>query len=225
MLGAFINLEVKMKTKFRLMQFAAIIVLGLNVSPVMAKGSRIEPVGDYTSVGGKLYKTTYNGSSNDYNGLGVNVSYQLIPNLLVGIHAESAQNTVNNVTSRVAESGLSFGFVMGVGTSVDLGLVLSPVTSTNEVCSGGLCASSSDTGNNNELFGKWWLGNSKNIGLGLHLNKYAYSKTSTTYTSTGLSLAYFVGKKHEWSFKGSRMKDSNDNDVSTTSSVGYNYHF
>jgi hypothetical protein len=214
-----------MKTKFGNIELLLVIVSSLYLSSAMARGS-IEPIGDYTSVGGKLYKTTYtNANPSDYNGLGVNVSYQLIPNLMVGIHAESAQNSSNNTTYRVSENGVFLGFVMGVGTSVDLGLVLSPISSTNEVCSGGLCASGSDTGSDNELFGKWWLGQAKNFSLGLHLNKYTYSKTSTTYNSAGLSFAYFVGKKHEWSFKGSRLRDSNDNDISTTSSFGYNYHF
>ena len=126
-----------MKTKIRLVELLAIIAMGLQISPVMAKGSSIEPIGDYTSVGGKLYKTTYaNANPSVYNGLGLNVSYQLIPNVMVGLHAESAQNSSNNITYKVSESGVFLGFVMGVGTSVDLGLVLSPISSTNEVCSG-----------------------------------------------------------------------------------------
>ncbi|MGV8933223.1 MAG: hypothetical protein ACOH1I_01275 [Gallionellaceae bacterium] len=212
----------KMKTKIRLVKFLAIIAIGSQISPVMAKGSSLEPIGDYTSVGGKLYKTTYANSSSDYNGLGVKVSYQLIPNFFVGINAESARNSANN-NNTISDNGVFLGLVMGVGTSVDLGLVLSPISRTHEVCSGSLCATSSET--DSELFGKWWLGKAKNFNVGLHLSKYTYSNTNTTNNSTGLSFAYFVGKKHEWSFKGSRLRDSNDNDISTTSSFEYNYHF
>ena len=88
-----------MKTKIRLVELLAIIAMGLQISPVMAKGSSIEPIGDYTSVGGKLYKTTYaNANPSVYNGLGLNVSYQLIPNVIAEKCANKSSPPSSGVT-------------------------------------------------------------------------------------------------------------------------------
>lgn len=217
------NLLVKMVTP---------LVLAVFVSPAFAQEG-FAPNGDYSLAGFSLNRTKY---ANDIcvplgdchqgnGGLGLHVSYQIIPNLLVGLNSASGQSTGNTSTLKESQGGLFIGFVMGVGDYFDVGGLLSPVTKKSEACLGSLCLNSEDTGTEVGLFGKWWLNDEKTFNIGMNLDSYAYSKDTTKYSSSALSLAYLLAGHHELSVTGARLRDSAGTDVNSTFSLGYNYHF
>jgi len=221
-----------MVLKFRLVKMLAAMALGVvAVSATAQEG--FAPNGNYSSVGFSLFRTKY---ANDvcipfgdchsgYGGLGLNVSYQFIPNLIVGLNTAAGQSTGNTSTLKESQGGLFVGFVLGIGDYFDVGGLLSPITKKSESCLGSLCVNAEDTGTQVGLFGKWWLNQDKTFNIGMNLDSYAYSKSTSKYSSSALSLAYLIAGRHELSVTGSRLKDSSATDVSSTFSLGYNYHF
>jgi len=216
-----------------------VLVTVLIVSSAIAQEG-ITPNGMYSLVGVSLNRVNYANNKCDllttechsgYGGFGLNLSYQAIPNLIVGLRTMGGQDRMTNTTIRESQGGVYIGFVMGVGDDLDIGGLISPISKHVESCLGSLCGSADESGNNVEFFGKWWLNNDKTFHLGLTLDSYAYANGTTNpggetrYHSTGLSMGYLIGGHHELSWHGSRLKDVNGNDASTTGSLDYNYHF
>lgn len=210
----------------------AVTSLSLGVSTALAQEG-FTPNGNYSSVGFSLLRTKY---ANDVciplgdchqgvGGLGLHVSYQAMPNLIVGLNNAAGQSTESVSTYKDSQGGLFVGFVLSVGDYFDVGGLVSPLTKKTESCLGNLCLSAEDTGTEVGLFGKWWVNDEKTINIGMNLDSYSYSKNTTKYTSSALSLAYLLAGHHELSITGARLKDANGTDVSSSSSLGYNYHF
>jgi hypothetical protein len=200
--------------------------------------SAIKPNGKYSLVGVTLGRTNYATDKcilgechPGYGTFGFNVSYQLIPNMIIGLRSQGGLDSMKNTSIRESQGGVYLGFVMGVGDSLDIGGLINPLNKHYESCLGSLCSTADESGNNVEFFGKWWINEDKTFHLGLTLDNYAYANGSTnpngatSYHSTGLSAGYLLGGHHEFSLSGSRLKDVNGNDVSATGNIGYNYHF
>ncbi len=223
---------------FFLLLAQASIAIHAEESGATGSESTIKPNGKYSLVGVTLGRTnfaadkcTYGECHPGYGQIGLNVSYQLIPNMIIGLRTQSGADNMKNTTIKESQGGLYLGFVMGVGESLDIGGLINPLSKHYESCLGSLCSTADDTGNNVEFFGKWWLNTEKTFHLGLTLDSYAYANGNTNpngatnYHSTGLSAGYLLGGHHELSLSGSRLKDVNGNDVSTSGNIGYNYHF
>lgn len=207
------------------------IALGLSASSALAQEGLV-PHGNYSSIGLSLSRTQYAVQKcvllechQGYGGLGFKVSYQLIPNMIIGLHTEGGQSSGTTTTIKESQGGVYVGFVVGVGSSFDIGGLYSPVNKKYETCLGSLCGTSQDSGNNVGLFGKWWLNDSKTFNLGLNLDSYAYSTDTKKYSSSALSVSYTLADHHEFSLTGARLKETSGNDVNSSSSLSYNYHF
>ena len=214
-----------------IVKFLAVIALVLSASIAMAQEGLV-PNGNYSSIGLSLSRTTYANVKcpyiechEGYGALGLNVSYQLIPNMIIGLQNSAGQSNGSNTTIKESQGGLYVGFVVGVGSSFDIGGLVSRVTKKYETCLGNLCSASEDRGNDVGVFGKWWLNDSKTFNLGLNLDSYAYSTDATRYSSSALSVSYTLANHHEFSLSGARLKNTSGTDVNTSSSMSYNYHF
>jgi len=221
-----------MSEKNMLTKLMSILVLALLAGSALAQEG-YAPNGDYSLLGFSLIRTKY---ANDVcvplgdchqgeSGLGLHASYQIIPNLMVGLNSAAGQSSGNTSTLKQSQGGLFVGFVMGVGDYFDIGGLLSPLSKKSESCLGSLCTTSEDTGTEVGLFGKWWINEEKTFNIGMNLDSYAYSNNTTRYSSSALSMAYMLGGHHELSLTGARLKDSTAADVNSTFSLGYNYHF
>lgn len=189
-----------------------------------------EPFGNYSSVGFSLFRTTYanSGCVSDchevYGGSSLNLSYQLILNMVVGLKSMSGQSQDNVSTVKSLRAGLFVGLVMGVGSAFDIGGLLSPVSARSETCLGALCTNSEESGTNVGLMGKWWIVEANTFNLGLNFDSYSYTKSSTKYSSSALLFSY-LPYHHELYLMVSKMKDSTGTDFSSTINFGYNYQF
>jgi hypothetical protein len=212
-----------------------VLALGAGSAPAQ---EGIAPNGSYSSIGLSLNRVNYASNKcllgechTGYGAFGINLSYQVIPNMIIGLRTMGGQDSLANTTIKESQGGVYFGFVMGVGETLDIGGLISPLSKHLETCLGSLCGTADDTGNNVEFFGKWWLNDDRTFHLGLTLDNYAYANGSTNpnsatrYHSTGLSAGYLLGGHHELSLSGSRLKDADGNDVSSTGGIGYNYLF
>ncbi len=209
-----------------------------SVSTTMAQEG-IQPNGRYSSVGAALFRTNYATDKcilgechQGYGGLGINLAYQVIPNMIIGFRSMAGQSSGPNTTIRESQGGLYLGFVMGVGEYWDIGGIVSPLTKRYENCLGTLCATVEESGSNAEFFAKWWLDEAKTFNLGFNVNSYTYANGTTNpnlatkYTSSALSVAYLMGGHHELSLSGTRLRDTaSSNEVSATSSLAYTYRF
>jgi hypothetical protein len=208
------------------------------IASVMAQEG-IQPNGHYSSVGVALFRTNYANEKcilgechQGYGGLGINLAYQPIPNMIIGLRTMGGQSSGPNTTIKESQGGVYIGFVMGVGEYWDIGGIISPVSKRYESCLGNLCGTSEDTGTNAEFFAKWWLNDEKTFNLGLNINSYTYANgntnpnAATKYSSSALSVAYLMDGHHELSLSGTRLRDSAlATEVSTTSSLAYTYRF
>lgn len=214
------------------------LLLALALASLTAAAEGLAPNGKYSLVGVTLGRTNYTTDKcilgechPGYGQFGLNVSYQLIPNMIIGLRSQGGQDSMTNTTIKESQGGVYFGFVMGVGESLDIGGLINPLNKHLESCLGSLCGSADETGNNVEFFGKWWLNTDKTFHLGLTLDNYAYANGTTNpnggtrFHSTGLSAGYLLGGHHELSLSSSRLRDVNGNDINTSGNIGYNYHF
>jgi hypothetical protein len=222
----------------KLIKFFAAIVLVSNATVAMAQEG-MAPNGNYSSIGLSLSRTKYADAKcpyvechDGYGSFGLNVSYQAIPNLIVGLDSDWGQSNGNTSTLKESLGGLYVGFVMGVGSSFDIGGMLRPVTKQYASCVGSLCVSNEESGTNVGVFGKWWVNDTKTFNIGLNLDSYRYANGSTNpngatqYSSSALSVSYLLAGHHEFSLAGARTRDSAlGSDVNTSSNLTYNYHF
>lgn len=223
-------------TKF-LHQFIIGLLLASGIGAAFAQEG-IEPNGKYSAVGIALGRTNYAADKcilgechSGYGTLGINLAYQVIPNMIIGLRSQGGQDSLTNTTIKESQGGIYIGFVMGVGDALDIGGIINPVTKRIESCVGTLCGTAEEAGTNVEFFGKWWVNDDKTLHLGLYLDSYSYANgttnpnSATRYSSTSLSIGYLLADHHEISWKGGRLKDENGNDVSATGSLAYSYLF
>lgn len=221
----------------RWLKILAALVLGAGVTSAMAQ-TGLEPNGSYSSIGLSLSRTNYASPKcpffechEGYGGIGINLSYQVIPNMIIGLRTTGGQSSGNLTTIKESQGGVYIGFVMGVN-AFDFGGLLSPVTKRLETCLGSLCGTTEEAGSNVELFGKWWVDDARTFNIGLTLDSYHYANGNTNpngatkYSSTALSFAYLIAGHHELSISGSRLRDTAaGTEVSTTSNLAYAYRF
>lgn len=227
-----------MQYKKMLLKTLVAICLLPGIAPAMAQEG-IQPNGQYSSIGVSLSRTNYATDKcilgechQGYGGLGINLAYQVIPNMIIGLRSTAGQSSGPNTSIKESQGGLYIGFVMGAGEYWDIGGIISPVTKRFESCLGTLCVTAEEAGTNAEFFAKWWLNNEKTFNLGFNVNSYTYANgttnpnAATKYSSSALSVAYLIGGHHELSLSGTRLRDTaSATEVSTTSSLAYTYRF
>lgn len=220
-----------------LIQFITTLLLASGISTAFAQEG-IAPNGSYSAIGASLVRTNYAADKcilgecrSGIGGMGINLAWQALPNMIIGLRSQSGQDSMTNTTLKESQGGVYIGFVMGVGDVLDIGGIINPVTKRIESCVGTLCATTEEAGNNVEFFGKWWINDDKSLHLGLYLDSYAYANgttnpnSATRYHATSLEIGYLINGHHEISYKAGRLKDVNGNDVSATGALAYSYLF
>lgn len=217
--------------KFCTSSFAGFLLFGLCVSTVLADG---EPNGNYTYVGSSIYSTTFatpvclgTECHKGLVGFGLDLAYQIIPNVAISYSVGSAQNKGSLYTLKSNGGGLFIAIIGGIGSSVDVAAIIGSLSSTSEICinSSGVCNSFSDTGSDVGLIGKVWLNEGKNVNIGLSYDNYSYSKSTLKYSTSALSLAFIPAHNHEIDVVVSNTMDSNGKNVSSGLTLGYKYLF
>jgi hypothetical protein len=210
---------------------ASIFLIAFSISTALADG---EPNGNYTYAGVSLISSTFatplcvgTECHKGLGGVGLNLAFQVIPNVAVSLSSAAAQSTGSQYTLKSSAGGIFVEFIAGLGSSVDIAAILGSLSSTAQICttSSNVCNSVSDTGSDFGLFGKLWLNESKNINVGLGFENYSYSKSTTKYTTAVLSLSAIPADNHEFDLSVSNTNDSNGNAVSSGVSLGYKYLF
>ena len=204
----------------RFLNILAALVMGMSAASAVAQEG-LSPNGNYSLIGLSLSrihyaneKCYYSECRQGYGGLGVNLSYQLIPNMIIGFDNMRWQSSMTTTTIKESQGGLFVGFVMGVGSTLDIGGVISPVRKKTDSCLGNICTNYEDTGTNVGFFGKWWLNDDKTFNVGLNLDSYFYSSSNTNsnnetkYSSSALSVSYTLADHHEFSLTGARLKET-----------------
>lgn len=212
---------------------ALIVLLLLSNSSALALENG-EPNGNYSAIGISIIKSTFetplcvgNECHTGLGGVGLNLSYQIIPNIVVGLTSGSASSEGNTSTLTSTGGGLYVGFVAGLGSAVDVGAAIGSLSSTSKICltSSSVCNEVSDSGTDFGLFGKVWLDQKKIVNIGISYDNYSYSNSNKKYSSVGLSLAIIPAENHEFDLSTSSTKDSQSNAVSTGVMLGYKYLF
>lgn len=208
-----------------------IFLFALSVSTALADA---EPNGNYSYAEISLGKSTFANPicigtecHTGLGGLGLDVAYQVIPNIAISLNSGASQSTGSQYTLKSSGGGLYIAFIAGIGSALDVAAILGSLSSTTQVCttSSNVCSSASDTGSDFGLYGKLWLNESKNINVGLGFENYSYSKSTTKYTTAVLSMSAIPADNHEFDFTVSNTKDSNGQAVSSAVSLGYKYLF
>lgn len=115
------------------------------------------------------------------------------------------------------------GIVKAVGNKIDVGAEVSSLSSQVDVCSGGICASFSDTGTGYGGFLQVWMDEAKKLAGGISISSHKYSKDTSSTTSTDIGVGYYVTEKDE--IYGSYGNSSDSSGGSTSLSIGYSHHF
>lgn len=208
-----------------------IILFLFSISSALADG---EPNGNYTYAGVSVNSTTFatpvcvgTECHKGLGGLGLDVSYQIIPNIAILLNSGASQSTGNQYTLKSSGGGLFVALIAGVGSVADVAVILGSISSTSQICttSSNVCSSYSDTGTDVGLYGKLWLNEDKNFNVGLGFENYSYSKSTTKYTTAVFSLAAIPADNHEFDLSVSNTNDSNGKAVSSGVSLGYKYLF
>ncbi len=213
------------------------IFIVFNLSSVFAQEDG-EPNGNYTYAGIGLLHTSWtnnfcvtNGTASEcytgMSGVGLEFSYQVIPNVAISLGSASAQAKGNIGTLKSSVGGVSIAFIAGIGPNIDVAAELGSLSSTAQLCSNSsnICSSVSDTGSFFNLYGKLWLNENKNFNVGLSFDNTSYSKSTTKYTTAALSIAAIPAVNHEFYLSFSNTNDSNGKAVSTGSTLEYKYLF
>lgn len=171
-----------------------------------------------TCVGTDCYKTQY--------GPEVSLSLQLdaLPNLVLSASGSTLSDTETSTTFTSSGTSYSMGLVGGFGP-FDAGVSYSSLHSNIQICNNGngTCASAEDTGTDFGAMLKLWLGS--HFSIGTSIDRYFYSSSITTFTSTGYFVSLLPFQHHAFSFQYSSTVDQNNNPVSTGGGVSYSLLF
>jgi len=220
-----------------LLASTSFIVLGLVSYHSFADdyaNSNYKPNGNYASIGIGYVSSTaknppcqgtdcYKTQTGPEASLGLQLS--ALPNLVFGVSGSVLTSPQQNTTLTSTGTSYSVALIGGFGP-FDAGIAYSNLHSTVKVCTNGsnsVCASSSDTGADFGALAKIWFGTHLNIGV--TLDKYSFSTSTTTYTSTGYSLSLIPARRHSFTFEYSSTVDQNNIPISTGGSISYAYLF
>ena len=192
-----------------------------------------KPNGNYASIGIGYASSTatsppcqgtdcYKTQSGPEASLGLQLS--ALPNLVFGVSGSELKSPQQNTTLTSSGTSYSVALVGGFGP-LDAGISYANLHSTVKVCynSSSVCASSSDTGADFGVFAKLWIGSHLNIAASL--DKYSFSTSTTTYTSTGYSLSWLPSRRHSFTVEYNTTVDQNNVLISTGGSFSYAYLF
>jgi hypothetical protein len=161
------------------------------------------------------------------DGAGIDVAYQIIPNVSISLSSNASQSTGRQYTLKSSGGAVYIAFIAGLGNLFDVGAAIGSISATSNICSAttSTCATYSDTGSAAGLFGKAWLNGAKNVNIGLGLDTYSYSKEAEKYYTTSFSISFIPADNHEFDLTGWSTNDSNGYEISTGTSLGYKYLF
>ena len=192
-----------------------------------------KPNGNYASIGIGYVSSTatippcqgtdcYKTQSGPEASFGLQLS--ALPNLVFGISDSALTSPQQNTTLTSSGTSYSVALVGGFGP-LDAGISYANLHSTVKVCYNGssVCASSSDTGAGFGIFTKLWIGSHLNIAASL--DKYSFSTSTATYTSTGYSLSWLPSHRHSFTVEYNSTVDQNNVQISTGGSFSYAYLF
>lgn len=188
-----------------------------------------EPNGKYSSIGVAFISNTPENPlcigtdcHKELMGAEFGLSYQVIPNLVIGLSSASAQSNHSNSNISATSGELYLGLVVGIGAVVDVGAKFGSFSSTTKVCtmSPSTCSSGDDTGSDLGLFGRVWIDPQKTVDIGL-----SYNKSSTKYSTWAIGITKLILEHHELNASTYKTVDSNGFNASSGYSLGYSYLF
>ncbi len=148
-------------------------------------------------------------------------SIQFADDLLVANISSTGLSYSNPVwNAEISGSSLGLGIVKAIGDKVDVLAGVESLSVRTQICTaGGVCVISDDTGTGYGAGLTIGINDTKTLVARVSITSTKYSKSTTSTQTTGLGLGYYVSKNSEIS--GSYAS----NDVASSTTVGYTYHF
>jgi hypothetical protein len=157
--------------------------------------------------------------------LTASLNFESFPHLLLSVSntSQGASGANSNLTYSVGK--LLIGVIGGFG-SVDAIVSVSSLNASVLTCPNGsnVCQDILENGTDFGAMAKLWLGDEKNYNLGIAVDRYMYSPSSTNL-STSIFATWLPARHHSLSFGYNSTIDINGKPASSGGSIAYAYLF
>ncbi|KAF0206492.1 MAG: hypothetical protein FD173_182 [Gallionellaceae bacterium] len=153
-------------------------------------------------------------------------SHQVIPNLAFGLSGSYAESNGRSSALKSSGSSVFLEAIAGMGSFVDVGVIVAALHSTMQVCllNPTTCISTDDTGTDAGVFGMLFLDESKSTSVTLSYDSISYKK-STHQSIVGVSLVTILAEHHRLALFANKARDSGVKQLSAGYGFGYSYLF
>lgn len=192
-----------------------------------------EPNGSYTSFSLSYRSTTFsqpicvgNECHSGLSGPSMVYAYQFAPNFALGLTASYLQSSGNTSSLKSTSNAFFLESIIGLGSSVDVGALIAPLTSSLQACSTltALCTMTDDKGTDLGVFGRLYIDEHKASSIELSYDAVTY-QTAGRSSIIGLSLVTVLAQHHRLALYANQVQDVNGNNTSSNLSYGYSYLF